>query len=345
MAMSKKELFMTAMNHGKPERTPVFLYDNVVTGFCTGIGPWFEKGPVGGGYDGFGILWENPESGGGAPVPAPGSFYLDSDNICDWRDIVKFPDVDAFDWEAEAARELAEVDRDEMIVDFGSGNGPFERLAALMGFEEACIAMAIEPEACYELIGAIVDYKIQIVEKVAKYYKADTFTNYDDYCTERGPFMSPEVFRELIKPHTKRYYDAIREHGMIPIQHTCGFAEPLVQDFIDMGAQAWTSVQPTNDIVRLQKEYGDQLTFMGGFDTNGPASREDATPEMIDYEVRRALREYGPQGSFIVFAYKLINTTDPEVFMNECMKVVGPFIEYSHQYGDYSNLPDDPDFQ
>ena len=331
MALSKKENFMMAMNHQIPERTPIFLYDCAVTGFCTGPGPWFEKGPIGGGYDGFGVRWLNAESGSGAPMAAPGEFILDSDTIVDWKKIVKFPDVGKFDWEEYAKQDLAGIDRGEMVVDFGSGNGPFERLAALMGFEEALIAMALEPDACYELVGAIVDYKIQVVEQVAKYIKPDMFTNYDDVATELGLFMSPDAYREIIKPHTKRYYDAIKAFDMMPIQHTCGYATDLVQDFIELGAQAWTSVQPTNDIVALQEQYGDQLTFMGGFDTNGPAAREDASPEIIQAEVERCFDTYGPRGSFILFAYKLLNTTDPEVFMAECMKVIGPAVAYSYK--------------
>lgn len=335
MALTKKENFMMAMDHKLPERTPVFLYDNAVTGFCTAPGPWFEKGPLGGGYDGFGVRWINPESGSGTPIPAPNEYILDSDTIVDWKKIVKFPDVTAFDWEEYAKAEVGNLDRNEMALDFGSGNGPFERLAALMGFEEALIAMSMEPEACSDLMSAIVDYKIQVIEQVAKYIKPDYFTNYDDYCTERGPFMSLDCFREIIKPHTKRYYDAVKAYDMQPIQHTCGFAEPLVQDFIDMGAQAWTSVQPTNDIVKLQKEYGDKLTFIGGFDTNGPAARIDATPEIIQKEVDRMFQSYGPQGGFIVFAYKLINTLDPQAFMDACMTVVGPSVEASYRYGRY----------
>ena len=338
MALSKKENYLMAINHQLPERTPVFLYDNAVTGFCTNPGPWFEKGPLGGGYDGFGVRWVNEASGSGTPIPAPGEFILDSETIVDWKDIVKFPDVTAFDWEEYARTDLAGVDRNEVALDFGSGNGPYERLAALMGFEEALVAMAMEPEACSDLMSAIVDYKIQVVEMVAKYIKPDTFTNYDDFCTERGPFMSPAVFRELIKPHTKRYYDAVKAYDMIPIQHTCGFAEPLVEDFIDTGAVAWTSVQPTNDIVKLQKLYGDKLCFMGGFDTNGPAARIGASPEVIQEEVERCFRTYGPQGSFIMFAYKLVNTLDFGEFMTECMKVVGPSVECSYKYGDYKNM-------
>jgi hypothetical protein len=39
---------------------------------------------------------------------------------------------------------------------------------------------------------------------------------------------------------------------------TAAVDRTLVQDFIDVGAQCWTSVQPTNDIVALQEQFGDK---------------------------------------------------------------------------------------
>lgn len=329
MSISKRENFIMAMDHKKPVWTPINFVDNAEVGFALGPGPWFEKGPIGGGYDGFGVRWLNPTSGGGAPIPAPNESILDSENIQDWKKIVKFPNVNDFDWADYAKAELAPYDRKEVAIDFGSGNGPYERLAALMGFEEALIALHEEPEACYELMGAIVDYKIQVIEKVAKYYKADYFTNYDDVATEKGPFMSPSTFRALIKPQTKRMFDAVKAYGMQPIQHTCGYAEQFIEDFIDIGAQAWTSVQPTNDIVKLIQKYGDKITIMGGFDTNGRAAQVDATDEEIIKEIHRTIDTYGPLGSFIFLGYKLSESIDPDVIMAEGIRVMGAAMEYS----------------
>ena len=61
---------------------------------------------------------------------------------------------------------------------------------------------------------AITDYKIEIVKKAAQYFKPDFFTSFDDVATERGLFMSPGVYRELIKPHHKRLNDAVKAYGM-----------------------------------------------------------------------------------------------------------------------------------
>jgi uroporphyrinogen-III decarboxylase len=138
-----------------------------------------------------------------------------------------------------------------------------------MGFEGAMIAMMEEPEAVYELLTAITDYKIALAKKVAKYYRADTFTHVDDIATERSLFMSPETYRQLIKPQHTRLNKAVRDLGMIPIQHTCGHAEICVEDYIETGADAWNMVQTSNDIVSLLDKYGNKFCFEGGFDMNG----------------------------------------------------------------------------
>lgn len=49
--MNLKENYLTAMHHGIPEHVP--LYSKPVR-HNIGLGDVFEKGPVGGGLDGFG---------------------------------------------------------------------------------------------------------------------------------------------------------------------------------------------------------------------------------------------------------------------------------------------------
>ncbi|KPU45844.1 methylcobalamin:coenzyme M methyltransferase [Oxobacter pfennigii] len=299
-----KENYIRALNHQKPYWVP-----DSTTGICRpGFSDDYEKGPIGGGYDAFGVRWVCPNSGAGAPIPAPGEFLLK--DITEWNKVVKFPDVDAIDWRRYADTALINYDKETQFLEFGSGNGPYERLGALMGFEEALIAMYEEPEAAYDLIGAITDYKIKVAEKVAKYYKADAFTIYDDIATEQHPFMAPETYRNLIKPHHKRLFDAVRNLGMYPIQHTCGKADMLIEDFIEAGAQAWSAVQPTNDIEGILQKYGDRFTIIGGYNTNG-APGYSMDEEIIRAEVRRCYDTYGKYNSYIFFGFLLVNSSDP----------------------------------
>ena len=333
MALSPKQNFINALTHKETEWVPVFVADCAPVGFAAGPGPWIEKGPFGGGLDGFGVRWVTPASGGGAPIPAPNEHMMDSETVVNWREIVKFPDLEAVDWETMAKMEfeMFHVNPETQAVDFGCGNGVFERLAALMGFEETLIALMEEPESCYELMEAITDYKIEFAKKVKQYYNPDSFTNYDDIATERGLFMSPDTYRKLIKPHHKRLYDAVRELGMINIQHTCGLCEDLVEDMIEIGVDCWTSVQPTNDIVKLQEKYGDRITFMGGFDTNGAPAQPDATTEMRMEEVHRCIDTYGKNPGYIFFGFVLVDTIDPAEIGKVLMPMVMEAARYAHE--------------
>lgn len=234
------------------------------------------------------------------------------DDVTEWKKKVRFPDAGKFDWEESARADLHGEDRDRLLVEYGCGNGVFERLVALMGFENALIALVTEPEACNEFFKAVTDFKIECSEKVAKYYHPDTFTNYDDIATQRALFMSPDVYRSLIKPHHKRLYDAAGSFGMIPIQHTCGHAEILIEDFIEAGARGWTSVQPVNDISDLLLKYGDQITLWGGYDSTGEPAMPDAPEETARKEIRRCLDTYGKYKGYILFGFRLADSSDPE---------------------------------
>lgn len=335
MALTPKENYLNAINHKKTEWTPVFPVDCAGFGFGAFPGPWFEKGPMGGGYDGFGVRWITPASGGGAPIPAPNEFILNSETIVDWKDIVKFPDLEAVDWKAmvEAEFKMTPVNREQTALEFGCGNGVFERLAALMGFEETLISLFEEPEACYELMETITDYKIEFARKVKEFYNPDIFNNYDDIATERGLFMSPDTYRKLIKPHHKRLHAAVRELGMIPIQHTCGLCESLIEDIIDTGAAAWTSVQPINDIVGLLEKYGDRIVLIGGYNANGAPGRVDATTEERLAEVHRCLDTYGKYPSYIAFPFVTVNSLNPEDMLEIMKPMLGEAVRYSHKLG------------
>lgn len=301
--ISPKENYLNSFYHKKLEYVPCTMTDGAIIGFGSVNGPWIEKGPEGGGYDGFGVLWVCPESGNNAAIPAPGKFLID--DIADWKKI-QIPDLAKFDFEEDAKKSLEGIDRSQRMVEFGVGNGIFERLAAVMGFENALVSLAEDPEACCDFFEAVTQYKIDFIEQIHKYYKPDIINYYDDIATELGLFMSPAAYRELLKPYHEKTYKAIHEMGMFVAQHTCGKAEALVEDMIEIGVDQWISVQPTNDICGLIEKYGDKITFAGGFDSNGEVSREEASDDEIRAEVRRCVDMYGKyQKAYAMFGFLL----------------------------------------
>lgn len=327
-----KENYLNFLHHKPTTLIPNSFVGNKILGFGGVNGPAIEKGAqFGDCMDGFGIKWEYPSTGGGAAVPDVNCTIMD--DVTEWREKVTIPDPSKYDWKADYEREckmLGAPNRDVETVDFGFGNGVFERLAALMGFEDALIAMAMEPEETYALMEAITDYKVAALDYIIEAYHPDTITYFDDVATQRDLFMSPETYRALIKPHHKRFAQECLKRGVIPIYHCCGHAEAIVEDMIDCGWAAWSSVQISNDICRLIETYGDHLGFVGGYDSNGLPAQENASDEVVAAEVKRCLDTYGKyHKGYCFFGFRYVNSLDPA----EQGKAMGAIAQTAVEYG------------
>ncbi|MBR6800962.1 MAG: hypothetical protein IKM61_04350 [Eubacteriaceae bacterium] len=322
MSMNRRENMLAFLNHEKHDHVPNFITDVCGVG---GDNELFENGPKEGGYDGFGCLWHKTASANGAGVPAANHIVLT--DVTEWKKQVKFPKFEEFDWEGAAKAQLARADRNNQIVEYGFWNGQFLRLMHLMGFEEGLIAMYEEPEACAELLDAITDYRIKTLEYAVKYFKPDVVTIYDDVATERGLFMSLDTYKKLIAPTHKKFFDAAKSLGVIPNLHVCGKCEDMVPTIVEEGAHAWEICQPENDLVRLGKELGDKLAFIGGYDMIGEFAYKDATEEELRKSVRDTIDAYAPQGNFGIMA--MIMMSDMEKFG----RYVGILTDEAMKYG------------
>jgi len=290
--MNQRENFKVILEGGQPEFIPI-LFE--VYKIC--FGPVTIDSRFGqGGLDPFGVNWIVTRDGA---IPEPNKFMFN--DIADWKKYVRIPDVKSLGIEQAAEMELTDVNRDEMVVNcFGSACGVFQRLVSMMGFENALCALVENPDACYECFEAIADYLIAFHNAVIDAYHPDVITYNDDLASARGLFMSPKIYRELIKPHTKRIYDAIIARGVIVSQHDCGKCEEIVDDFVEMGAQIWSSAHPSNNLEAIQKKHKGRLIVEGGWDTAGPASYFEATTEEVIDEAVRCAKQYGKHGNFIL---------------------------------------------
>lgn len=333
--LSPRENALLAYKHMQPEYVPCFFTDiNLIQ-----ANPSMERYTGhSAGKDGFGVEWTY-EPHIKAPMPTPGKITLT--DITDWESVVKFPDLDAIDWEKQAD---IDVHTDFLALVMGAGivpfqdghsiydeskvrmcmilNGMFERMHALMGFENALMSLLIEPEACDAFFGAVADFKIKYIEKIAKYYDMDVINAHDDYGTKDRMLMSPTTWKSLIKPHLKRIIDATHDCGLIYQHHSCGYIEPIFPDFVDIGMDAIDTLQACNtNLGRLKKEFGDKITFCGGFDNVGVLDRGGVTADEIKNEYQRTIDLLAPGGSYVAFPITLT------------LDFVPAFLEKHFEYG------------
>ena len=288
----------------------------------------FEIGPWGGGYDGYGVNWIASDTGLGASLPAPGSAILE--DVTEWKKIVKFPDITKIDWEGMAREQLKTFDPENQVLDYVMMTGPFMRTVHLMGFEDALISFVSEPEACSELFNAITDYRINMLEYIVKYYKPDMICIGEDFATDRDLFMSPQIYRDLLKPCHERFNEAVKSYGIVPSIHICGKCDTIVPDLVDIGTGVWEICEPSNDLVKLQESYKNDIVFYGGYNFKGPMSYGEPTEEELRQSVRDAIDKYAPAGNFALMQALIVQ--DPAKMGYRMGVLIDEAIKYGHNY-------------
>ena len=263
-----------------------------------GVTPGFmnERKTPEGGFDIWGVEFVATEDTGGMSLPVPNSFILE--DITKWRDIIHAPDISNIDWEAMAKKDLAHVNREETAVSQHIHVGYFQQLMAFMGFGEGLCAMFEEPDEVHALFDYLCDFYTDVTKKCLEHYKPDFVELLDDTATALNPFVSLDMYRELIKPYHKAQMQPAVDAGLNIMMHNCGRCEDQIEDWFDCGVTAWNPAQIVNDLDGIKKKYGNRLGLCGCWDSHGPVNWPDATEEMVRQAVRDTIDRFAPGGGF-----------------------------------------------
>lgn len=295
--LSPKENFMKFYKKEKIEYLPRFgegeytVYP--VNGFYER--PAFEKA----GEDWFGCSWE---ISGAVSAPAPDlSKPPLLEDICDWKAVVKFPDLDNFDWEnAKKIDKVDEIDRENNVVNVVVLNGIFERLHLLMGFENALCTFLTDPEDVGEFLDAMADYKCRLIEKLAEYYKPDIITYHDDWGTQRGMFFSKEIWRQFLKERTKKIVNKAHDLGIMFELHCCGKIDAVIPEIAEIGVDVLQCMD-INDIDAALKKTGNNMNYIVSMHSQEFEVEDSVgklTPQYVHEIIRKDIMTFGASGRY-----------------------------------------------
>jgi len=296
--LNKKENFMRLAYRQVPEYIPTYdlFWAFNMPPFLMG-----ERNPDFTGKDIFGVEYVL-DKGNIIPAAMPKTHDFILDDITKWRDIIKIPDFNISDSDWEIMAKEAN-DRRNPEVPFGGGVsfGFFQPLMAFMGFTEGLSAYFEEPDEVKELYSYLSDWCVEMNKKYIYYYKPDFGFMADDIAHERNPFLSLEMFQDLIAPYWRAFYDVFTEAGLPCGHHNCGHFELYLDDLVDMGVSFWDPVQSSNDEAGIKAKFGNDLALCCG-----PEMRfwNDNTPEeQIRTEVRDYINLLAPGGGFAIFDF------------------------------------------
>jgi hypothetical protein len=135
-----------------------------------------------------------------------------------------------------------------------------------------------------------------------------------DFGTQRGLFISPEVYRKLFKPFHRQLNDFVHKHTKWKtFIHSCGAIVELIPDLIEAGFDAFNPVQTSAegmDPVKLKKEFGKQITFWGGgVDTQ--KTLPFGTADEVYRQVRERIDILGEGGGFVFASIHNVQANTP----------------------------------
>jgi uroporphyrinogen decarboxylase len=146
----------------------------------------------------------------------------------------------------------------------------FEMYWRLRGLENAIMDIATDPELTAAMFSKCAAFALTLAERACMELPIDWLWSGDDVAGQESMIMSPASWRELIKPLMARIFAVGKSHGLWVAHHCCGALRPIIPDLVEIGLDVLNPVQagcPGMDPLELKRDFGANLSFMGGVDT------------------------------------------------------------------------------
>ncbi len=233
-------------------------------------------------------------------------------------------DADKVNWEGTKKMYSSAREQDKFVYFFGGGLG-YDRVMRIVGVENLLIALIENPKWVHEMYETICQAIINAAESlISRGFEFDGAFVYDDMGYRNGTLFSPKIFKELEFPYHKRIYSFFKERGMKTILHSCGGIMDFVPGLIEAGLDCLSPLETKAgmDLIKLKKQFGDELSFMGGIDVRKMAHPgEDVMEDEIHTKVSFAKQGGG-------FIYHSDHSVPDDVSFERYRKVVKLVLRY-----------------
>lgn len=252
--------------------------------------------------DEWSVRWERPAGAlyfSIAQSPLAQEHAIDS---IPWPD----PAADAlFDGLAERARRCHEAGYAIILESLCAG--VFEMCCRVRGTEMFMMDLVMQPEYACTLMDRFVSLKIAYYESAARRF--GRYVNFirevDDIAGQQNMLISPQMYRDLLKPRHKALFDAqTRLFGTDDFFiwfHSDGAVREILPDMLEIGMNVLNPVQTSAfgmDAAGLKRDFGQNCAFWGGgADTQHVLPH--SSPENVRDHVKNAVSALSRGGGYV----------------------------------------------
>lgn len=330
--MNSRERILTSINHEEPDKVPIdswmapeiadviidalnidlskdpfalskvlgndLLYATV--GFCDGFSSIYkEERKIGENLyeDAFKIKWRKKSFKYGSYCEFAEHPLSDVKSY----ESYKWPDpFEIYKNEFELYRDLIANDGKEYAILGGCACTMFEACWYLRGLENFLTDFYLNKDFAVELLDRTMEISLNISRKLVE-MGVDIIWWGDDVSNERGPYINPKLFYELLKPRYAKMVDEVKKiNKNVKVAFHCdGKIDWVIEDFIDIGFDILNPLQPdVNNVSEIKKKYGKKLAFWGNVDTRRIMTK--GTFSDVAEEVRNVIEVLSPGGGHIL---------------------------------------------
>ncbi len=203
----------------------------------------------------------------------------------------------------------------------------------LLGMENLYVKMYSQPELVDAVLQHLVDYYATVSRCIfdAAADAIDVFFIGNDFGSQTGPLLGPDLFSRFMLPHLKRLIDLGHAYRLKVQLHCCGGFAPLIPLMIEARLDGLHAIQPDcrgMDLRVLKAQFGDKILFNGAIDSHNVLI--DGTPETVRRKTREVLHIMMPGGGYVAGA-----SHDTILEETPIENVIAMF-DTIHEFGDYS---------
>jgi uroporphyrinogen decarboxylase len=153
---------------------------------------------------------------------------------------------------------------------YGSICEGHEQLWRIIGSENVMLWIGLYPGELARFVERLGTFLVELTRAQIKAAGGllDGMVIWGDVAYVNGMLFSPEYWRAHFKPIVREQIRVCHEAGLPVIYHGCGNAAAILDDFVEMGLEAYNPLEAKAgmDVVKLRKRYGHRLGFCGNMD-------------------------------------------------------------------------------
>lgn len=204
----------------------------------------------------------------------------------------------------------------------------FELMAYLCGHENLLVGMALDPDWVRDMTMTYSEmYEVLMRDLFEKEGWPDAIWWYEDMGFKFKPFLSPQMYREILFPAHRKTFAIAKERDLPIIVHSCGYIEPLIPGLVEAGMDCLQVLEQKAgmDLLRIYQRFGGEISFMGGVDARTLASNDWG---LLDAELNQKIPTVMANNGYILHSdHSVPSTVDYATYRH--------FIEKGLQIGTY----------